>query len=325
MHLINWFKSRFWLLITFLILLSTLLMFSVLLSDNHWFYAFWLTTTITLIGCTIDFWKYYRHLYHTQLRLSPPYIPLNSWGTSASEQVLWQTISHLNQEIHTLSIQAQKQSYEQLDYYTLWAHQIKTPIAASQLLINQMPHSPQKQSLEQELFKIQRYVDLVLHFLRMETFHQDLNLRRESLDELVRDVIKQYAILFINKKISLTFEPSHHTFVTDRKWFALLIEQLIANAIKYTPSQGNIHVSFKQQKLIIKDTGIGIQESDIPRVFERGFTGFNGRFQQHSSGLGLYIAKTLSDKFDYQLALHSQVDIGTTVSLTLNDPILAQD
>lgn len=323
--LLSWCKSRFWLLLTFIAILMTSLLLSVLLTNPQLTYTFQIFSTIILVGCTIDLWKYHRHLQHTYRKLTPPFEAVNSWSTTLSEYTLWQTITQLNQQIQALSLKLQTQTYSQLDYYTLWAHQIKTPISASQLIIKQIPHSPQTKVLEQELFKIERYVELVLHFLRMETFHQDLNLKRESLDELVRDVLKQYSLLFINKKISLQFEPSQYTFITDRKWFTLLIEQLISNAIKYTSPQGSIRIFFENQQLIIQDTGIGIHTHDIPRVFERGFTGFNGRFNQNSSGLGLYIAKALADKFHYTLTLKSQVNVGTTLSIHLNEAKIAQD
>lgn len=201
-----------------------------------------------------------------------------------------------------------------LDYYTLWVHQVKTPIAASSLLIGDLKDKEAKSQLEQELFKIESYVHLVLQYLRLESFHDDLVLKQENLADLVREVVKKYALFFIQQGLRLNLHDLDHTIVTDKKWFLVILEQVLSNSLKYT-KEGSIEIYFHEDRLYIKDTGLGIQNADLLRVFERGFSGYNGRLTQQSSGLGLYLSKKIADQLGHKIAIDSQVGQGTTVSI----------
>ena len=160
--------------------------------------------------------------------------------------------------------------------------------------------------------------------MRMDPFHQQLLLESVKIQDLVNQVVKKYASFFIHKPLTLELQGMDYVYVTDRKWLELILEQLLSNAIKYTP-QGTIKISIQEGILTIADTGIGIQAQDIPRVFERGFTGFNGRVSQQSSGLGLYLCKAIAANLEIGLNLQSQVGQGTQVQLDLNQAQLAQD
>lgn len=205
-----------------------------------------------------------------------------------------------------------------LDYYTLWAHQIKTPIAASSLLVGDLTDQTAKKQLEQEIFKIESYVNLVLQYLRLESFHEDLVLHKERLDDLVKEMVKKYAIFFIQKGLSLDLHDLDREVLTDKKWFLVILEQILSNSLKYT-QQGGIEIYCQDQTLYIKDTGLGIQNADILRVFERGFSGYNGRLTQQSSGLGLYLSKKIADQLGHDIAIESQVGQGTTVKITFKE------
>ena len=228
------------------------------------------------------------------------------------EKLLQERVEELEYEQKNQLLVEQEKYNDLLDYYTLWVHQVKTPIAASSLLIGDLKDKEAKSQLEQELFKIESYVHLVLQYLRLESFHDDLVLKQENLADLVREVVKKYALFFIQQGLSLNLHDLDHTIVTDKKWFLVILEQVLSNSLKYT-KEGSIEIYFHEDSLYIKDTGLGIQNADLLRVFERGFSGYNGRLTQQSSGLGLYLSKKIADQLGHKIAIDSQVGQGTTV------------
>ena len=230
------------------------------------------------------------------------------------EKLLQERVEELEYEQKNQLLVEQEKYNDLLDYYTLWVHQVKTPIAASSLLIGDLKDKEAKSQLEQELFKIESYVHLVLQYLRLESFHDDLVLKQENLADLVREVVKKYALFFIQQGLSLNLHDLDHTIVTDKKWFVVILEQVLSNSLKYT-KEGSIEIYFHEGSLYIKDTGLGIQNADLLRVFERGFSGYNGRLTQQSSGLGLYLSKKIADQLGHKIAIDSQVGQGTTVSI----------
>lgn len=230
------------------------------------------------------------------------------------EKLLQERVEELEYEQKNQLLVEQEKYNDLLDYYTLWVHQVKTPIAASSLLIGDLKDKEAKSQLEQELFKIESYVHLVLQYLRLESFHDDLVLKKENLADLVREVVKKYALFFIQQGLSLNLHDLNHTIVTDKKWFLVILEQVLSNSLKYT-KEGSIEIYFHEGSLYIKDTGLGIQNADLLRVFERGFSGYNGRLTQQSSGLGLYLSKKIADQLGHKIAIDSQVGQGTTVSI----------
>lgn len=201
------------------------------------------------------------------------------------------------------------------NYYTLWAHQIKTPIAAMSLLLQE--EVPDRDMLSAELLKIEEYVEMVLSYLRLGSDSTDYLLRRCDLDEIVRSTVRKYAKLFILKQITLTFDETHRAVLTDEKWLSFSIGQLLSNALKYTPDQGAIHIYGEQDALIIADTGIGIRAEDLPRVFEKGFTGYNGRETRKSTGIGLYLCRRILTKLGHGITITSQPGRGTQVRVDL--------
>ena len=230
------------------------------------------------------------------------------------EKLLQERVEELEYEQKNQLLIEQEKYNDLLDYYTLWVHQVKTPIAASSLLIGDLKDKEAKSQLEQELFKIESYVHLVLQYLRLESFHDDLVLKQEKLADLVREVVKKYALFFIQQGLRLNLHDLDHTIVTDKKWFLVILEQVLSNSLKYT-KEGSIEIYFHEDRLYIKDTGLGIQNADLLRVFERGFSGYNGRLTQQSSGLGLYLSKKIADQLGHKIAIDSQVGQGTTVSI----------
>ena len=223
-------------------------------------------------------------------------------------------IERLHNEVEKLKIEDNKKMEGLVDYYSMWIHQIKTPIAAINFLLDN--EEIDVKAFRQELFKIERYVEMVLTYIRLGSETSDYVITSINLDEVVRENIKKYATLFINKKIKLNY-VSHETYViSDKKWLGFAFEQLLSNAIKYTKSGGEISINISESKLIIEDNGIGIYEEDLPRIFEQSFTGLNGRYEKKSSGLGLYLCKKTLDKLQHKIEITSKVNKGTKVMIT---------
>lgn len=220
-------------------------------------------------------------------------------------------IERLHNEVEKLKIEDNKKMEGLVDYYSMWIHQIKTPIAAINFLLDN--EEIDVKAFRQELFKIERYVEMVLTYIRLGSETSDYVITSINIDEVVRENIKKYATLFINKKIKLNY-VSHETYViSDKKWLGFAFEQLLSNAIKYTKSGGEISINISESKLIIEDNGIGIYEEDLPRIFEQSFTGLNGRYEKKSSGLGLYLCKKTLDKLQHKIEITSKVNKGTKV------------
>ena len=237
---------------------------------------------------------------------------------TALEVLLFEKLALLEMDKKNRAIEEREKLNDLMDYYTLWAHQIKTPIAASSLLVGEIEDKKVKNQLEQELFMIESYVNIVLQYLRLESFHEDLVLKKENVEDLVKEIVKKYAIFFIQKGLSLNLHDLDRTIITDRKWFVVILEQVLSNSLKYT-SQGGIEIYFQEDTLYIKDSGLGIQDADLLRVFERGFSGYNGRLTQQSSGLGLYLSKKIADELGHQISIASQVGQGTTVMISFSE------
>lgn len=290
--------------LTFLVLLFQFLFASL---GIYFLYFFLLCCFVTILFFTWDIlveMQVYRQevLYGEREAQSPLEIALAE-KLEAREMELYQQRSDAERKLTDL-----------LDYYTLWVHQIKTPIAASQLLVAEVDDRQLKQQLEQEIFKIDSYTNLVLQYLRLESFHDDLVLKQVQIEDLVKEIIRKYALFFIQKGLNVNLHDLDKEIVTDKKWLLVVIEQIISNSLKYT-KEGGLEIYMEGQELCIKDTGIGIKNSDVLRVFERGFSGYNGRLTQQSSGLGLYLSKKISEELGHQIRIESEVGKGTIVRI----------
>ncbi len=203
------------------------------------------------------------------------------------------------------------------DYYTLWTHQIKTPIAALRLILQSQNTADKKLYMEQELFEIEQYAEMALHYLRLHNMENDFLFQEYDLYEITSHALKKYSIQFIEKRLSLQFEEFAYSFVTDEKWLEFVIGQIISNAVKYT-KQGGVNIRFENENtpiLRIFDTGIGISKTDLPRIFEKGFTGYNGHMDKRSTGIGLYLCKQVTDRLKIRLEVESEIGKGTCFSL----------
>ena len=223
-------------------------------------------------------------------------------------------IEKLYEELEKLTQENRQKNTDMVDYYSMWVHQIKTPIAAMNFLLDN--EEVDQKNLQQELFKIERYVEMVLTYIRLDSTSSDYVITKINLDEVVKDSVKKYATIFINKKIKLNYVSHETVVVSDKKWLGFAFEQILGNSVKYSSTGGEISIETYENKLVIEDKGIGIKEEDLPRIFEKGFTGFNGRYEKKSSGLGLYLCKKTLDKLGHHIEISSKVGEGTRVEIT---------
>lgn len=214
-----------------------------------------------------------------------------------------------------LLAEAEQKRCELADYFTLWAHQIKTPIAAAELIL-QGAEPAESRELDTQLFRIEQYVEMVLAYLRMDGESRDFVFREQSLDRLVRQSVRRLSGLFINSGNRLELGALEARVLTDEKWLCFCVEQVLTNAIKYT-HQGVISVYAQGETLVIRDTGIGIAPEDLPRIGEKGYTGYNGRTDQKATGLGLYLTRRILKKLGHTFAIDSAPGKGTTVRIGL--------
>ena len=202
------------------------------------------------------------------------------------------------------------------DYFTLWAHQIKTPIAAMRLILQTKPENSATE-IEGELFRVEQYVEMVLNYLRLDSDSTDFVFRTCALDDIIRQCVRKYAKQFIRKRIRLEYEGTALQVLTDEKWLCFVIEQILSNALKYT-SAGSIRIFTQGETLVIADTGMGIAPEDLPRVFEKGYTGYNGRTDKKATGIGLYLCKRILNRLGHEISISAQVGKGTRVSIDLS-------
>ena len=223
-------------------------------------------------------------------------------------------INKLKEEEELSRRKASSDYNNMVEYYTVWAHQIKTPIASMRLQI-QSEDSELSRRLDGDLNRIEAYVEMVLTFLRLDSDSTDYVIREISLDDVIRPAIRKFSRDFISKKLTMDFEPTEATVLSDEKWLSFVIEQVISNAVKYTSSGGIRIYMAESDVLCIEDTGIGISAEDLPRIFENGYTGFNGREDKRASGIGLYLCKRVCDNLGHKINAESEPGAGTKIMI----------
>ena len=275
-------------------------------------------TSFWAVQSFVRFWR-----KHKILRKMEEAIFVTAEDLPETTTLIEEDYQHLIQRLVRENRQRQAAADSMLEdltsYYTLWVHQIKTPIAAMDLLLQAGPDRATE--MEIELQKIAQYVDMVLQYLRLDSTAKDLVLQRCQLDAVVRQTVRKYAKLFILKKIQLVFQETKWEVLSDEKWLCFLLEQLLSNALKHTPEGGKISIFLEgETNLVIADTGIGIAPEDLPRVFEKGFTGNNGRMDKKATGIGLYLCRRVTNLLGHTISIVSEPGVGTQVRLGLGRP-----
>ena len=336
-------KIKFYIILQmFPVILAEIIFFLYQLPIEPMVYVtvFWLLTGIC--ACLNGFYRYRKKVQQLELIAAAPDINLSQLDSPVgqAERLQQEIMQQLDQMRIDVENASQKASEDMTDYYTMWAHQIKTPIFALRLLLQESPEE-NKEKLS-ELFKIEQYVEMVLGYLRTEDMSSDLKLSRCNLDTIIRRQIHKYAGIFVSKKLSLTYKGISESVLTDEKWLGFVIGQILSNALKYTRA-GGIHIYLKNVNdshqnsdnlsdtvisststatdtatfitLIIEDTGIGIREEDLPRIFEKGYTGVNGRENNRATGIGLYLSQKIMNRLGHRIYITSEEGTGTKVFL----------
>ena len=275
----------------------------------------------TVLGCmvlviclVVDFVCYYKKCRSLTMVENSIDVTLDNLPKTSNQieemytELLKLLTNEKNEEINNI-LNSKK---ETMEYVTLWSHQIKTPITALQLLANDTDEEIRIEILNR-LFEIEQYQDMMLQYLRLEGGGSDYVLADYSVKDMVNQAVKYFARIFISKGISVKIQVDEsRKVVTDEKWMVFALKQLISNALKYT-SKGEICISFDNDELLIKDSGIGIAKEDLPRIFDRGYTGYNGRKDKKATGLGLYLTKQILDRLNHKIEIDSQIGVGTRV------------
>lgn len=281
-------------------------------------YASLLCVSVGLIVLGIDFtFSYKTHLRLIELKknqfIDPHNLPVPKKIIERDYSELIEVLYNEKQKIINEHNQTKRDTEE---YYTLWVHQIKSPVAAMRLLL-QSEDNPQNAELLLELFKIEQYVEMVLSYIRIESDTSDFVITRFPLDKIIQSAIHKYAPMFVRKKLGLDLHEIKYDVLTDEKWFTFVIEQILSNALKYTDI-GKITIYINDNVFIIEDSGIGIAAEDLPRIGEKGFTGYNGRYDKKATGIGLFLCKTVCKKLGHHFTIESQIGVGTKVSIDLD-------
>lgn len=286
-------------------------------------------TAFAAVGDLVRYYSKYRLLVSlkNEILLTTENLPIAGNGI---EERYSELIELLSEAKTALRSETDMRYENTLMYFTMWVHQIKTPISAMSLVlqssdIEAFPAFSDIAELAEGLQKIEQYVEMALVYVKLDSEDEDLLFRRCPLDKIVKQAVRRFSQQFIRKKIQLIYEPLERDVITDEKWLLFVVEQVISNALKYT-ARGSVEIRLEEgggTVLLIRDSGMGIAPEDLPRVFERGFTGNNGRTDKKATGIGLYLCKRVCDKLGCGISANSSCEAGqsfTEIRLDLSDP-----
>lgn len=251
--------------------------------------------------------------------------------STLEEKLFKDALSSMSKSMMDQLADEHMRSKEYREYIEMWVHEIKTPIAAAHLVAQNNPSLPMD-DVQTQLTKIETLVEQALFYARSASVDRDFSIRDVNLQSIVKDALKNNARVFIDAGVSPHFDDLAHVVKADPKWLEFILRQLLINAAKYSnpelaPGEKNVWISASVSEpregttsttLFIKDNGIGIPEEDLSRIFDKGFTGQNGRKYAKSTGMGLYLCYELCKKMDLKLAVSSTIGKGSTFSITFN-------
>ena len=328
MKLGEFIKERLLYLVLLIIIIGTILIFLMPYNVEPLIIAYIvLLPTIIYITCCISEYikkkSYYDYLENNMDKLEEKYLiseilpEANFVEGRLLKETLKQTGKSMIENVNKYKFAVE----DYKDYIEMWIHEIKIPIATSKLIIENNKSDITK-SIDEEINKMENYIEQVLFYARSNAVEKDYIINKSSLKEIVNSAVIRNKEWILNNNIKLNLHDLEKKVYTDSKWCIFIINQIIQNSIKYSKKDNKeIEIYAEENKnnvsLIIKDNGIGINEKDISRVFEKGFTGENGRLiGKKSTGIGLYLCKKLCDKLDLGIQIASNLQDGTTVTLT---------
>lgn len=315
--LLDYFASRRALLLLYALSMCTVLLLGFLAQQDTVYVRYACVIISFIFVCLLmgDGARYRRsrrrmEQLHLRTELLPRELPEPLDGLAGDYEAVIRALTQENERLKTESIRQQE---EQKEYYTLWVHQIKTPISAMRLLLDKKSGEEGK-LLKQELFKVDQYADLALKFVKLGDIAGDLIIERCDLNDIARAAVKKYSLLFVYSRLTVSIDPLTRDIPCDRMWLEFILCQLLSNSVKYTHT-GGVRIYMEQNALVVEDTGIGIRKEDLPRIFEKGYTGYNGRMDTRASGIGLYLVKRAADALGIRVEVASELGKGTRVSL----------
>jgi len=243
-------------------------------------------------------------------------------ATNHEQRLYQQLLTKINNEYNLKIDELYQGKKENVDFMNSWVHEIKTPIAVCRLVIENSIYKSKEEtlsSLEDEIDHIEKYVEQALYYSRLDSFSRDYLINEVNMHKLITQLVKKHAKEFIGKKIKIELNKLEFTIDTDQKWLFFILDQILSNSLKYTTNNGIIKISGilrgNEKQLIIEDNGSGINPEDILRVFDKGFTGYNGRGEFKATGLGLYLAKSLATKLGHYITIESKPSEFTRVTV----------
>lgn len=334
MNILRYLRDKLGLLIIYIINIVIINM-TIILDENipmnidNVFYMDVLSLFIIVLYLIFDYRKYNNIYKKIENKVKNHYFEQFDISNSMPylEKIYYQLFNEYHENVDKSKKQLTKDNDDYHDFITTWVHAVKIPISASRLLIESNHDNVDTKdtlvNIENEIDKIERYVEQSLYYSRSMSFSKDYIIQEYKLNNIVNKVIKKFAKTFIGKKISLNIDIDDNIGIhTDKKWFEFILEQLISNSLKYTDAEGEINISSyedqREYRLLIKDNGIGIKIEDINRVFERGFTGYNGRYYEKSTGMGLYLARKLAKKLGHKITIESRSKEYTLVGIHIS-------
>ena len=278
---------------------------------------------ITLIALLLDYIprkRYYNNIYSILKELDKRTLlaEMIERPDFVDGVVLYDVLKEITRAMNERIFFYQLKQEEYRRYVDVWIHEIKTPIASIEMFCRNNPNEISRK-IRAELHKIEDYVEQALYYARSTNLEKDYVIREYSLEKLVKAAIKHHASQLITLHCTPVLENLEQIVFTDAKWVEFILGQLIANSIKYHQSQMQLHFSAKQTDgnviLSVSDNGIGIPAQDLPRIFDMGFTGENGRIYGKSTGIGLYLCKIMCEKMHLKLTVDSEIGQGTTFQI----------
>lgn len=330
MKFINYVKDKIWYVILFIVSLAfILLMLAAFKTKIELTIAILLVITIFFItSILIDFFKkkdFYNNLLSSIESLDKAYLVLetldkpNFYEGKILYQALYEINKSMNENVKNLKLQVA----DFKEYVEMWIHEVKIPISSLVLMQHNHKDKFSKDQIRQ-IKRIENYVEQILYYVRQETAEKDYLITDVSLNKIINKVLLKNKDDILENKINLIVDTLSYDVSTDSKWLEFIINQIINNSIKYKrnikSSCIKIYVMEKNDKLdlVIEDNGIGINESDLPMVFKKSFTGQNGRIKSKSTGMGLFIAKSLCDKLGHKINIESEESKYTKVIITFS-------
>lgn len=302
-------------------LVFSLLMFLASVQKEVILYAWLMSFAFLFLGSLVKYWKTYQELalfeqedYQLETFLEVKY--------RIKDSLYAELLQSWHASYQKKASESRQRQNDQLEYFTLWLHQIKTPIASMDMLLQVADLEKQmQQTMKAAMRDISRYTNMALQYLKLENPAADMHLSKIDLDAVIENVLKKYSSSFIYGKRKLSYQPTEMVILSDAMWLEVCIEQILSNSIKYSP-EGLICIYAAEDvpdTLVISDNGVGIQPEELPRVFTKGYSGINGQLSERSTGIGLYLCKTICDRLGHHITIRSEVGKGTRVNLYLGD------